>query len=563
MFRRSIFFVLFFIPGSAFCQGTWVQKANPFAAGRAGAVGFSIGSKGYLGTGWQYNFGIYYNDFWEWDQASNVWTQKANFPGTARGDGSGFSIGAKGYIGIGTTGLNFYNDFWEWDQAGNTWTKKTNSSASGLAFGVGFSIGSKGYFGTGGSGASSDFWEWSPATNAWTQKANFGGGIRSNAVGFSINNKGYVGTGKNGITLFKDFWEYDPASNAWTQKANFPGPPRAWASGFSIGTRGYIGTGSDVSGNNIYDDFYEWDPATNTWTQKANYPHPASDIDHASFSIGCHGYFACGSNNPSSASLYFNDLWEYTPDNLSPVVATISGNSTICAGSPVSLSAAGGTYYSWNTGDSTSVIVVTPGSTTTYSVTVSTDCGSASTAITIVIIQKGAASFTYDYDPCKNSCVQFSDQSANAFSWCWDMGDGTNQNTQAPCWAYADSGTYNVGLIVNCNTGCADTFSLQVPYVAGDTSAMIYVPNAFSPNGDDENDVLNFQVKNNSCFNAFLITIYDRWGEKVYETTDILQGWDGKYNSENENSGVYAYCLQATLLSGKEIKKKGNVSLIR
>src|SRR4249919_3429949 len=73
-------------------QGTWTQKANVFTTPRAGVVGFSIGSKGYMGTGWQFGGGGYYNDFWEWDQGTSAWTQKANFAGTARGDDAGFSI---------------------------------------------------------------------------------------------------------------------------------------------------------------------------------------------------------------------------------------------------------------------------------------------------------------------------------------------------------------------------------------------------------------------------------------------------------------------------------------
>src|SRR6187399_3250718 len=85
-------------------QGTWTQKANVFTTPRCGAVGFSIGNKGYMGTGLQFGLSPnYFNDFWEWDQASSSWTQKANFPGSARGDAVGFSITNKGYILTGTT----------------------------------------------------------------------------------------------------------------------------------------------------------------------------------------------------------------------------------------------------------------------------------------------------------------------------------------------------------------------------------------------------------------------------------------------------------------------------
>src|SRR3972149_4734414 len=99
-------------------QDTWTQKADFGAAERWSAVGFSIGTKGYIGTGF-YNdvTPSYYKDFWEWDQATNTWTQKTDFGGTARSGAVGFSIGTKGYIGTGVDGVVGYTkDFWEGDQ---------------------------------------------------------------------------------------------------------------------------------------------------------------------------------------------------------------------------------------------------------------------------------------------------------------------------------------------------------------------------------------------------------------------------------------------------------------
>jgi N-acetylneuraminic acid mutarotase len=108
----------------------------------------------------------------EWDQTTNSWTRKADFAGAARQAAVGFSIGNKGYIG---TGLNYSisgtkKDFWEWDQATNVWTKKDNIAGTARAWAVGFSIGNNSYIGTG-SGSDSnnfrlplqDFWEYDPS----------------------------------------------------------------------------------------------------------------------------------------------------------------------------------------------------------------------------------------------------------------------------------------------------------------------------------------------------------------------------------------------------------------
>ncbi|TAL58005.1 MAG: hypothetical protein EPN85_12645, partial [Bacteroidetes bacterium] len=228
----------------------WTQKANFGGGGRYGAVGFSIGTKGYIGTGCNditISALSYEKDFWEWDQTTNIWVQKADFAGTSRYFAVGFSIGAKGYIGTGII-PNLYSDFWEWDQASDVWTQKASFGGGGRYGSVGFSIGSKGYIGTGlGFGHKQDFWEWDQTTDVWTQKADFGGGLRVDAVGFSIGAKGYIGGGRDvNSACFNDFWEWDQGTNTWLQKTNIGSAIGRYGTvGFSIGNKGYIGSGAD------------------------------------------------------------------------------------------------------------------------------------------------------------------------------------------------------------------------------------------------------------------------------------------------------------------------------
>src|SRR3954465_8837557 len=106
-------------------QGTWKQKADFAGTKRFAAVGFSIGSKGYVGTG-GIDGNTNYKDFWEYDPVTNAWSQKADFGGTARLYANGFSIANRGYIGLGESGTAPNNDFWEYDPAGNKWTKKAD-----------------------------------------------------------------------------------------------------------------------------------------------------------------------------------------------------------------------------------------------------------------------------------------------------------------------------------------------------------------------------------------------------------------------------------------------------
>jgi len=199
-----------------------------------------------------------------------TWTAKLPFGGTARSDAVGFSIGTNGYIGTGWNGTVYYNDFWQYNSVTGTWTQKQDFGGAARKAAVGFAIGAKGYIGTGidGLGLTKDFWEYTPAANAglgsWTVKAEFGGEARSSAVGFgSLCGNGYIGTGSTLCSYFKDFWEYDPASGTlglgtWTQRNDFGGAERDSAVGFLIGGFGYIGTG--WNGAVYYNDFWEYQP---------------------------------------------------------------------------------------------------------------------------------------------------------------------------------------------------------------------------------------------------------------------------------------------------------------
>jgi hypothetical protein len=281
---------------------SWTQKADFGGTARFLAVGFSIGSMGYIGLG---NDGVDKKDFWEYDPSSGVWTQKADFGGTARYGAVGFAIGSMGYVGTGYEAGFYKKDFWEYNPVSNLWTQKADFGGSERYSAVGFSIGSKGYIGTGmGNPYSNDFWEYDPGNDTWVQKASFTGGNRYAAVGFSIGSKGYIGTGyDNNPPAFKDFWEYNPVSNLWTQKADFGGTARIRAVGFSIGNKGYIGTGYDYT--SLTKDFWEYDPSGNTWTQKTDFGGTARNLA-VGFAIGSKGYIGTGSDGSNK-----NDFWEY------------------------------------------------------------------------------------------------------------------------------------------------------------------------------------------------------------------------------------------------------------
>jgi gliding motility-associated-like protein len=88
----------------------------------------------------------------------------------------------------------------------------------------------------------------------------------------------------------------------------------------------------------------------------------------------------------------------------------------------------------------------------------------------------------------------------------------------------------------------------------------MYVPNAFSPNGDNENEIF---IPLCGCFKETQLRIFDRWGERVFESDDFKKGWNGMHRGTMMNSQVFTYYLHYELLSGELGRMKGNVTLIR
>jgi len=251
-------------------KGYWIQKASlpEEAKARFGAVAFSVGTNGYIGTGLDGK--NYLKDFWAYNSSTNSWTKTADFPGSARRNAVAFAVNNKGYVGTGYDEDDETKDFYEYSPTTNTWinipfpgTKKRDASV--------FVIGTKAYLvaGTEGNGqSSSEFYSfdgttWSPLRDIDNLNTDedydddYTTIIRSAAVAFSIGTKGYLATG-SGSSLANNVWEYDPATDVWTEKSKFTGSARTEAVGFGIGNYGYVTTGR--SSGLAFDDLARFDP---------------------------------------------------------------------------------------------------------------------------------------------------------------------------------------------------------------------------------------------------------------------------------------------------------------
>ncbi|HTB06959.1 MAG TPA: SBBP repeat-containing protein [Bacteroidia bacterium] len=237
----------------------------------------------------------------------------------------------------------------------------------------------------------------------------------------------------------------------------------------------------------------------------------------------------------------------------------ISGPRTICLGNPVTLSASGGSTYIWSTGATTSNIIINPATITSYTLTAFNGLCSAKDSTTISIAP-GATGIA-----CCDTTIKFggsasltvaSAGSGSTYTWTPSAGLSCT-NCINPSANPTTTTKYYV--IITDSNGCAKIDSVLVTVLPEDCGE-VFVPNAFSPNGDNENDIL-FVYGN--CINTMLFQVFDRWGNKVFESTNRSSGWDGKYNGVLMNTGVYVYKLQAIMLDNTTVSKKGNITLMR
>lgn len=306
-------FVFVYLMVVGFCanaqQYSWTQVTSLPSMARSAGVSFSIGNKGYFGTGVTFFNSVptTFNDFWEFEPANGVWTQKANAGSVGRWGAAAFVIGGNGYIGTGWSPSPL-NDFLKYDPFTNQWTPVAQLPAQGRYHSFSFSIADTGYIGTGyAANTFSDFWGYNPTTNSWSQKASFGGGGRENAIAFSIGNYGYAGLGWN-QTSKNDFWKYDSSTNSWIQLANFPGNAGYSGVGLELNGKGFTGVYYDDI--NYYNNWWEFDTLSNSWSASINFPGSVRS-NASSCTVSGKGYIGFGDAYPPNFTFY-NDWWEFS-----------------------------------------------------------------------------------------------------------------------------------------------------------------------------------------------------------------------------------------------------------
>lgn len=153
--------------------------------------------------------------------------------------------------------------------------------------------------------------------------------------------------------------------------------------------------------------------------------------------------------------------------------------------------------------------------------------------------------------------IYFTDLSQGATLWNWNLGDGATSNNQNPTHTYNGAGDYSISLYVENSYGCSDNIVKEVKIKP---VFSFYIPNAFTPNlGDGINDTFKGVGLNISEFNMM---IFDRWGEMIFESSYLEEGWNGTYKGEQVPNDVYVYKIKLKDVLGQNHNYIGKVIVV-
>ncbi len=255
-----------------------------------------------------------------------------------------------------------------------------------------------------------------------------------------------------------------------------------------------------------------------------------------------------------------------------PLVSIVKTDS-VClgdsTGAALAVASAGtGPYtFSWSTGstsvfgvDSSTVEALLAG---TYTVTLTDAVGCTATALARI---SDFATFRIDARPDTSIHLGQSVQllaNTGAVTYLWSPANLLNDSAIYNPLATPTASTVFTVTVTDAG-GCrfSDSVLVTIDINVNCDTLSIFMPTAFSPNGDGHNDVLYVRGIQ-TCITNMLLQIFDRWGELVFQTETIANGWDGTFRGQKLNEGVFAYYLTGSLANGRTISKKGNITLLR
>ena len=227
------------------------------------------------------------------------------------------------------------------------------------------------------------------------------------------------------------------------------------------------------------------------------------------------------------------------------ITSTVSGDVSVCQGAstPISVQSNGGLYYKWMPSagldhDDQATVNASPAQTTTYSVVVSNGgCYTDSKSVTVTVLQSPYANAGGDKTIMEGNSVMLNGTAkGDDVSYYWTPADRLdNANSLTPIASPIDNTTYTLHVVSNHNCGESDSSVFVRVFKT------VKIPNTFTPNNDGINDYWDIYQLN--TYPESLLTVFDRYGQKVYQSTGYAKPWDGKYNNSPLPTGTYYYII--------------------
>lgn len=171
----------------------------------------------------------------------------------------------------------------------------------------------------------------------------------------------------------------------------------------------------------------------------------------------------------------------------------------------------------------------------------------------------------FDFSPSVTTTldteIDFTDRSTGASNWNWTFDDFGNSSDENPTFVFpTQQGTYEITLLVTTTNGCQDAITKVLTIYE---EQLIYVPNTITPDGDPYNQVFLPYFTGIDVYD-FHMTLYNRWGEIIFESYDVTKGWNGTYGGEIVPAGVYVWHITtADIATDKKLEYYGHVTVLR
>lgn len=306
----------------------------------------------------------------------------------------------------------------------------------------------------------------------------------------------------------------------------------------------------DSSGDGLWAGMAQWNtPASAIWnnmgTTIASTGSPFNSIEKISWSDFSNSPYILSKQKPPAPTLVCPSVCANSEGNIFSATGTDSiYNWTSPAGTTIA-SGQG----------SNSVAIDWSILSGTVSVTTASVPGCESEPATCMVSVSNPLSADFTSLTLENHFYNFSDLSSGGItSWQWDLGDGKSSSAQNPEHIYLTCGLHQICLTVS-DGFCSDSSCTNMV-----VNELAIIPNVFSPDGDGINDVFFI---NNTCLNDFHLEIYNRWGQKIFETS--TGGWDGRTTSGNMASeGTYYFIFKGvSAITSTDYSTNGYLTLVR